>query len=76
MDFLYSKKRWMSISPCCLLEATVYKNRKAFCVRVFSVSKIYGLNTNTLIELYSAESQYTRKQNTKLIIHSDILTHF
>ena len=46
-DFLYSKKRWLSISPCCFIEeAAVRKNGKAFCIRLFSVKKylgIYGL---------------------------------
>ena len=41
-DFLYTKK-WLSISPCCFLEeATVCKNGKAFCIRVFSVKNISG----------------------------------
>ena len=39
-DFLYSEKRWLSISPCFSLEeATICKSRKAFCFRVFSVKK-------------------------------------
>ena len=44
-DFLYWKKRWLSILTFFfffLKEATVRKNRKAFCIRLFSVKNISG----------------------------------
>ena len=42
-DFLYSKKRWPSISRCCFLEVTVWKNKKAFCIKVFSLKRYQGI---------------------------------
>ena len=42
-EFLYSKKRCLSILPCCFLEEiTITKNEKVFCTRVYSVKKICG----------------------------------